>query len=334
MDTAQNPLPTRTLGHGGPVVPAIGLGCMGMSSTYQPADDSRSIGTVHRALELGMSHLDTADMYGRGHNESLLGRALAGRRDEVFLATKFGYRFDSTGRRFIDSTGEWARRACHESLTRLGTDHIDLYYVHRRHPEVPIEDTMGALSALVEDGLVRHLGLSEVSPRTLRAAHAIHPVTAVQMEYSLFSRDVEGEMLATCRELGVGLVCYAPIGRGWLTGTITGRGDLAIDDSRRAHPRFADDATSVNAALVHEVGEVATELGATTAQVALAWLLHQGTDVVPIPGTTRPDHLADNAAASRLELLPEHVDRLERIFRTGAAKGARHTPEALSTLGT
>ncbi|MFI2712585.1 aldo/keto reductase [Micromonospora sp. NPDC018662] len=331
---------TRRMGATGPEVSAIGLGCMGMSFAYGGADDAESTRTLHRALDLGINHLDTADMYGLGANERLLGPVVRARRDEVFLATKFGNRaggdsFGGTGSpgAFVDSSAVWARQACDASLARLGVDTIDLYYLHRRNPDTPIEETVDALAELVRAGKVRLIGLSEVSPGTLRAAHAVHPIAAVQMEYSLFSRDVEGEMLATCRELGVSVVAYSPVGRGLLTGSITSREQLAEDDWRRTVPRFADGNLDVNLKLVEAVRAVAAELGCTPAQAALAWLLAQGEDVLPIPGTTRVRHLAENAGAADLRLTPEQRDRLGGVVPAGAVAGERYTPAGMRTVG-
>ncbi|MET8834610.1 aldo/keto reductase [Micromonospora sp. NPDC004540] len=330
----------RRVGATGPEVSAIGLGCMGMSFAYGGADDAESTRTLHRALDLGVNHLDTADMYGFGANERLLGPVVRARRDEVFLATKFGNRtsgdsFGGTGSpgAYVDSSAAWARQACDASLARLGIDTVDLYYLHRRDPATPIEETVGALAELVQAGKVRLIGLSEVSPATLRAAHAVHPISAVQMEYSLFTRDVEGEMLATCRELGVSLVAYSPVGRGLLTGAITSRDQLADDDWRRTVPRFADGNLDANLKLADAVRAVAGELGCTPAQAALAWLLAQGEDVLPIPGTKRVRYLEENAAAAELRLTPEQQDRLRGAVPAGAVAGERYTPAGMRTVG-
>ncbi|SCL37334.1 Predicted oxidoreductase [Micromonospora rhizosphaerae] len=331
----------RRMGAKGPEVSAIGLGCMGMSFAYGAGDDAESTRTVHRALDLGVNHLDTADMYGRGANERLLAPVLRARRDEVFLATKFGNRTTGesvgggtgTPGAFVDSSAAWAREACDASLSRLGVETIDLYYLHRRNPQTPIEETVGAMAELVEAGKVRLIGLSEVSPETLRAAHAVHPVAAVQMEYSLFSRDVEGEMLATCRELGVALVAYSPVGRGLLTGAITSREQLAADDWRAGAPRFAEGNLDANLRLVDEVRAVAAEIAATPAQVALAWLLAKGEDILPIPGTKRVRYLEENAAAADLRLTPGQVARLGEAVPPGAAAGERYPEAAMRTVG-
>ncbi|MEU4369579.1 aldo/keto reductase [Micromonospora chersina] len=331
---------TRRVGATGPEVSAIGLGCMGMSFAYGPADDAESTRTLHRALDLGVNHLDTADWYGLGANERLLAPVVRARRDEVFLATKFGNRttgegFAVTGSpgAYVDSSAAWARQACDASLERLGIDTIDLYYLHRRDPGTPIEETVGALAELVQAGKVRLIGLSEVSPATLRAAHAVHPVAAVQMEYSLFTRDVEGEMLATCRELGVSLVAYSPVGRGLLTGAITSREQLADDDWRRTVPRFADGNLDANVRLAEAVREVAAEIGCTPAQAALAWLLAQGDDILPIPGTRRVRFLTENAAAADLRLTPEQQARLRAAVPAGSVAGERYTAAGMRTVG-
>ncbi|WP_446216016.1 aldo/keto reductase [Micromonospora sp. IBHARD004] len=330
----------RRVGATGPEVSAIGLGCMGMSFAYGPGDDAESTRTLHRALDLGVNHLDTADMYGFGANERLLAPVVRSRRDEVFLATKFGNRttgdsFGGTGTpgAFVDSSAAWTREACDASLSRLGVASIDLYYLHRRNPETPIEETVGAMADLVAAGKIRLIGLSEVSPATLRAAHAVHPISAVQMEYSLFSRDVEGEMLATCRELGVSLVAYSPVGRGLLTGAITGRDQLAEDDWRKTVPRFAEGNLDANLRLVEAVRAVAGEIGCTPAQAALAWLLAQGEDILPIPGTKRVRHLEENAAAADIKLTPEQQARLRDAVPAGAVVGERYTAAGMRTVG-
>jgi aryl-alcohol dehydrogenase-like predicted oxidoreductase len=325
----------------GTPVAAIGLGCMGMSMAYGPADDAESTRTLHRALDLGVNHLDTSDAYGAGANELLLGPVVRARRGEVFLATKFGIRLPSgashsaTPGTRVDSSPDWALSACDASLQRLGIDTIDLYYLHRRDPAIPIEDTVGAMAALVATGKVRHLGLSEVSPATLRAAHAVHPIAAVQMEYSLFSRDVEDEMLAVCRELGVTLVAYSPVGRGLLTGTISGADQLQQAGDYRATgaPRFAADALATNLALAEEARRVAAEIGCTPAQAALAWLLAQGEEVVAIPGTKRVRYLEENAAAADLELTPQQVARLSAAIPRDAVAGARYAEAAMRFVG-
>jgi aryl-alcohol dehydrogenase-like predicted oxidoreductase len=332
----------RVLGAGGPSVSAVGLGAMPMSDVYGPADDDESIAAVRRALDLGVTLLDTADMYGAGHNEELLGRAIAGRRSEAFVATKFLARFGPDANRsnwytpasgmYQDTSPEWVPQACDASLRRLGVDVIDLYYMHRRLPSVPVEDSVGAMSLLVAAGKVRYLGLSEVSAATLRAAHAVHPIAAVQMEYSLFTRDIEGELLDTCRALGVAVVAYSPYGRGLLTGTVANRDSLPEEDFRRNNPRYAEGNFDHNVALVSAVRSVAAEVGATPAQVALAWVLAQGSDVVPIPGTKRVRYVEENAAAASLELTAEQVARLGSAVPPGAAAGARYGEAATRLL--
>ncbi|MFC9239320.1 aldo/keto reductase [Streptomyces decoyicus] len=330
----------RQLGTHGPDVSALGLGCMGMSTSYGVPDDAESLRTLDRAVELGVTLLDTADAYGRGANEEFLGRWLSSRtasqRDELVLSTKFGLRHDAaTGRvNAVDTSAAWVREACHASLRRLGTDRIDLFSMHRRDPAVPIEETVGAMAGLVNAGAVRHLGLSEVSPQTLRRAHAVHPIGAVQLEYSLFTRDVvEGEMLATCRELGIGIVAYSPLGRGMLTGALASRDDLTAEDARRRWPRFAEENIDRNLRLVQAVRTTADSLGCTPAQAVLAWLLAQGDDIVPIPGTKRRGYLDENTAAAGIELDPEQVARLRAAVPDGAVSGERYPLAALERLG-
>jgi aryl-alcohol dehydrogenase-like predicted oxidoreductase len=316
-------VPTRTLGRpDGLNVPALGLGCMGMSDFYgaTPDDNPESVATIHRAIELGVTFLDTSDAYGMGANEELVGKAIADRRDQVVLATKFGIvrRADDPTFRAVNGRPEHVRQACDASLGRLGVDHIDLYYLHRVDPEVPIEDTVGAMAELVTDGKVRHLGLSEASARTIRRAVAVHPITAVQSEWSLFARDIEAEIVPTCRELGVGLVPYSPLGRGLLTGAIGGTAELADDDfRRRTQPRFQGDNLHHNLALVEVVKEVAARHGCTPGQVALAWVLARGADVVPIPGTRRRRYLEENVAAVGITLDPADLDRLDSLTPAG-----------------
>lgn len=330
----------RQLGAGGPGVSMIGLGCMGMSFAYGERDDAESTRTLHRALDLGINHLDTADIYGFGDNEELVGAVVRQRRDEVFLATKFGNRTRDDqldgfrGAWRVDTSAGWVRQACDASLRRLGIDTIDLYYAHRRNPETPIEETVGAMAELVAAGKVRHLGLSEMSPATLRTAHAVHPIAAVQLEYSLFTRDVvEGEMLATCRELGVAVVAYSPVGRGLLTGTVTGRDGLVAADYRQHAPRFSDENLARNLPLVEAVATVATEIGVTPAQAALAWVLAQGEDIVAIPGTKRVRYLEENAAAAGITLTAEQLDRLAAAVPADAVAGARYQEAALRAVG-
>ncbi len=313
-------------------VPAIGLGCMGMTVAYGERDEPGSIATIHRALELGVTFLDTADAYGRGHNEELVGKALADRRDAAILATKFGNVTTPEGRKEIRGAPDYVIEACEKSLARLGTDVIDLYYVHRIDTDVPIEDTIGAMTRLLEQGKIRHIGLSEAAPETIRRAQAVHPVTALQTEYSLWTRDVEAEVLPTCRELGIGFVAYSPLGRGFLSGTISSRDSLIEDDRRRAHPRYSEENIASNTPLVEALATVAEEVGATSAQVAIAWLLSRGDDIVPIPGTKKIRWLEDNVAATGL-VLPDHVlAQLEEAFRPGITAGDRYPPGGMRAI--
>lgn len=323
----------RTLGE--LEVSAIGLGCMGMSEVYGKPDDTESIGVIHRALDIGVTLLDTADVYGAGHNEELVGRAIRDRRDEVVLATKFGITGfdDDTAALTLDGSPDYVRSACDASLRRLNTDVIDLYYLHRRDPAVPIEDTVGALAELVSAGKVRHIGLSEVGADTLRRAHAVHPITALQAEYSLFNRGLTGELVPVCRELGVGIVPYSPVGRGFLTGTIRSEKDLADNDFRRVLPQFQGENLARNVALADRVAAIAKSVGATPVQVALAWLLAQGEDIVPIPGTKRVRYLEENAAAAELSLTPEVIDEINAAVPGDAVAGERYTPEGMSAVG-
>lgn len=305
-----------TLGSQGLDVSRLGLGCMGMSAFYTGSgtNEAESVRTIHRALELGITFFDTAEMYGPYKNEELLGRALAGRRDEAVIATKFGtilHRGD--GSRGLDGSPENVRLSVEGSLKRLNTDHIDLYYQHRMDPATPIEDTMGALAELVQEGKIRHIGLSEAAPATIRRAHAVHPVTALQTEYSLWSRDPEAEILPTVRELGIGFVPYSPLGRGFLTGTIRSVDQLDEDDFRRNNPRFAGENLKQNIRIVEQVDAVAAELGAKPGQVALAWLLAQGDDIAPIPGTKRVAYLEENAAADAIELSADQLAALDKV---------------------
>ncbi|KIZ16028.1 aldo/keto reductase [Streptomyces natalensis] len=329
----------RKLGDDGPEVSAIGLGCMGMSIAYGVPDEEESQHTLDRALEMGITLLDTADAYGQGGNEELVGRWLRRRaheRDRMVVATKFGLRHDATTGRVgdVDTSAAYVHLACRASLRRLGIEHIDLYYAHRRDPATPVEETVGALSELVDAGLVRHIGLSEVSPATLRKAHAVHPVSAVQVEYSLFTRSVvEGELLATCRELGIAVVAYSPLGRGMLTGALSSRDDLAAQDNRRRWPRFADENIQRNLGLVEAVRDVAERIGCSPAQAALAWLLAQGEDIVPIPGTKRRRYLEENAAAVSLALTEADRDLLRRAVPEEAVAGERYPETALERLG-
>ena len=329
MTHTSTPLGTRTLGSGAHAltVSTMGLGCMGMSEFYGGRDERTAIATLHRALELGVSFLDTADMYGPFTNERLVGRAIAGRRDEVQLATKFGNERGENGERLgINGRPEYVRKAADASLQRLGVDHIDLYYQHRVDKAVPIEETVGAMKELVEAGKVRRLGLSEASPETIRSAHAVHPVTALQTEYSLFTRDLEDDILPVLRELGIGLVPYSPLGRGLLTGRIRSSSDLEEGDSRTSayFPRFQGEALDANLALVDRIGEIAAEKDVTPGQLALAWVLAQGDDVVPIPGTKRVTYLEENVAAAGVVLEDKDLARLDEAVPRYAVVGDRY----------
>jgi aryl-alcohol dehydrogenase-like predicted oxidoreductase len=315
---------TRRLGTDGLEVSALGLGCMGMSEFYGTTDEGEAISTIHRALELGIDFLDTADMYGRGANEKLVGKAIRDRRDRVVLATKFGNVRSDDGSREVRGDADYVREACDASLRRLGLDHVDLYYQHRVDFRVPIEETVGAMAELVAAGKVRHLGLSEASPETIRRAHAVHPITALQSEYSLWTRDPEDGVLQTCRELGIGFVAYSPLGRGFLTGRIRSAEDLEEGDFRRNNPRFQGENFQRNLDLVARVEEIAAESGRTAGQIALAWVLSRGDDVVPIPGTKRRRYLEENAEAVDLELTEEELERIEQAFPRGAASGERY----------
>jgi aryl-alcohol dehydrogenase-like predicted oxidoreductase len=323
----------RQLGRDGPLVSAIGLGCMGMSEFYGTGDDATSIATIHHAISQGVTFLDTADMYGPFKNEELVGRAIAGRREQVFLATKFGNVRGANGE-FLGVRGDpaYVRAACEASLKRLGVEVIDLYYQHRVDPEVAIEDTVGEMARLKEEGKIRFLGLSEAAPHTIRRAHATHKITAVQTELSLWSRDAEADVLPTVRELGIGYVAYSPLGRGFLTGQIRSPSDFPDDDYRRFHPRFTGENFERNIALVHEVEGLAREKGCTTAQLALAWVLAEGDDVVPIPGTKHIRYLDENIAALDVELMPQDRERLDRILPPGAAAGERYTALSMATV--
>ncbi len=318
----------RTLGTQGLTVSALGLGCMGMSEFYGAADDEESLATIHRALELGITLLDTADTYGPFKNERLLCRALKGRRDQVVLATKFGIvRTSDPAVRGVNGSPEYVQQSCDGSLKRLGVDHIDLYYQHRVDATVPIEDTIGAMADLVRAGKVRFLGMSEAGPQTIRRAHAVHPISALQTEYSLWTRDPEDGILPVVRELGIGFVAYSPLGRGFLTGRITRYEDLALNDFRRYSPRFQGENFRKNLDLVVRVEAIAKAKGVTAGQLALAWVAAQGTDIVPIPGTTRRAHLEENVAALAVELTQQDLADLAAVMPRGAASGTRY-PEA------
>jgi aryl-alcohol dehydrogenase-like predicted oxidoreductase len=323
----------RTLGRGGLRVSALGLGCMGMSEFYGKAEEAESLATLERALELGVTFLDTADMYGPFKNEELLGRFLKGRRDRVVLATKFGIVRDAAdpSRRHIDGSAAYARQAIEGSLRRLAVDHVDLYYLHRVDPATPIEETVGAMAQMVKEGKVRHLGLSEAGPETLRRAAKVHPIAALQTEYSLWSREPEEDVLQTCRELGIGFVAYSPLGRGFLTGQIKRYQDLPLDDFRRGNPRFQGENFEKNLKLVAKVEELARKKGCTPSQLALAWVLSRAPDVVPIPGTKRRKYLEENLKAVEIRLDSSDLAAIETAAPKGAAAGERYAPQGRPT---
>jgi aryl-alcohol dehydrogenase-like predicted oxidoreductase len=323
----------RTLGGQGLVVPALGLGCMGMSQSYGPGDDQESVATIHRALDLGMTLLDTADVYGLSANERLVGKAIAGRRDEVVLATKFGNQRRPDGSLIrINGEPDYVRQACDASLERLGVDHIDLYYQHRVDRTVPVEETWGAMAGLVQAGKVRYLGISEAAPDTVRRAHAVHPVTAGQYEWSLFSRDLEDELVPTLRQLGIGVVAYSPLGRGFLSGRITSPDDFGEDDFRRNHPRFTGENFARNLELVERVRKLAAGKGVSPSQLAIAWVLAQGDDVVPIPGTKRRSYLEENLGALEVELTPEDLAAIEEVTPRGSVAGERYNAQMMANV--
>jgi aryl-alcohol dehydrogenase-like predicted oxidoreductase len=323
----------RTLGPRGPEVSAIGLGCMGMSAFYGATDEPEALRTIARALDLGCNFLDTSDMYGPHTNEQLLGRALAGRREDVFLATKFGIKLEMTPtpRRSLDGSPAYVRSACEASLARLGVDHIDLYYQHRVDPDTPIEETVGAMAELVAEGKIRHLGLSEAGAETIRRAHAVHPITALQTEYSLWTRDLEQEIMPTLEELGIGLVAYSPLGRGFLSGRFSSPEELDEGDFRRHGPRFTGENLAQNLKLAERVAELAEEKGITPGQLALAWVLHRGEHIVPIPGTKRVAYLEENIAAAEVQLSAEEVERISQAVPVAA--GERYDPEGMRSVG-
>lgn len=323
----------RQIGNSGLTVSAIGLGCMGMSDFYGPHDDQKSVVTIQAALDLGVNFLDTADMYGPFVNEELVGKAIKGRRDRVVLATKFGSVRDQHGNFLgINGKAEYVYSACDASLRRLGVETIDIYYQHRVDPDVPIEETIGAMARLIEQGKIRHIGLSEAAPQSIRRAHAVHSITALQTEYSLWSRDAEKEVLPTCRELGIGFVAYSPLGRGFLSGRIKSPMELAPDDHRRRFPRFSTENFAGNMKLVERTREVAEKKNCTLAQLALAWVLAQGNDIVPIPGTKERNHLEENMRAVEILLTPEDLQHLNEIVPLGSVAGERYPESAMRSV--
>lgn len=323
----------RKLGSNGPEVSEIGLGCMGMSEFYGTSDEKESISTIHRALEIGINFLDTADMYGPFKNEILVGKAISGKRDQIILATKFGIqRGQEPAKRKINGRPEYVRSACDASLKRLGVDHVDLYYQHRVDPDVPIEETVGAMAELVKAGKVRFLGLSEAAPQTIKRAYSVHPITALQTEYSLWSRDPEDEILDTVRELGIGFVAYSPLGRGFLSGKVKSVNDLEENDFRRYSPRFQGENFRKNLELVDKVEEIANNKGVTPAQLALAWVLSKGDDIIPIPGTKHVKYLEENVKAAEVNLTDDELAEIENIMPVGAASGLRYPESSMKAI--
>jgi aryl-alcohol dehydrogenase-like predicted oxidoreductase len=324
---------TRTLGKSGLKVSAIGLGCMGMSGVYGTVDEDEAIATIHHALDIGVTFIDTADAYGDGHNEELVGRALKGMRNKAILATKFGNVRHADGTRTISGGAKYVKEACEASLKRLGVDHIDLYYQHRVDAKTPIEETVGAMADLVKAGKVRYLGLSEAGAQTIRRAHKTHPIAALQTEYSLWTRDPEAEILPTLRELGIGYVAYSPLGRGFLTGTVDAGTEFVDGDSRLRHPRFTKENREKNRAIAENVKRIAAEKGVTPAQIALAWVLAQGDDIVPIPGTKRRTYLDENVAALDVELSEADLEAISEAFAPGITAGTRYPEPQMKNLG-
>ncbi len=323
----------KAIGTCGPEVSALGLGCMGMSAFYSGRDDRESVATIHRALDLGINLLDTADIYGMGRNEELVGEAIKGRREEVVLATKFGNVWGPDGRfRELNGSPKYVQEACHASLQRLGVEVIDLYYLHRVDTKVPIEDTVGAMALLIKQGKVRYIGLSEAAASTIRRAHTVHPITALQTEYSLWTRDPENEILPTCRALGIGFVAYSPLGRGFLTGRFNSIKDLAPDDKRRTNPRFQGENFSQNLKLVTQIKQLADKKDCSPAQLALAWLIHQGQDIIPIPGTKKKFYLEENVKAVNIKLTDHDLQQLDQIAPKGVAAGRRYPKDMMGRL--